>query len=221
MAVSSFRSFIRFVLAYVPLGHWTIIGLLSFSLIIFLIIRKKTSLYSASVLGIVFFVCSTLFETSVLIRCLGILPHATGYDFTIELKQLLQGSTIRKVEIISNFAVFVPIGFFLSEFLSTVKQVSVTRQIVYVTLIGLGFSLCIECSQFFLHVGFFELTDLVLNTVGAFVGAGLSALIRAAFAKTAKHADLLTTYPDIDTNRRSPSVDERTGSRDYRDGRNA
>ena len=35
-------------------------------------------------------------------------------------------------------------------------------------------SLCIEILQPALHVGFFELTDLVMNTVGGAIGAGMS-----------------------------------------------
>ena len=46
------------------------------------------------------------------------------------------------------------------------------------TLAGFGPSLTIECLQLLLHVGFFELTDLVMNTVGAFVGALISAGVR-------------------------------------------
>ena len=46
------------------------------------------------------------------------------------------------------------------------------------TLAGFGLSLTIECLQLLLHVGFFELTDLVMNTLGAFVGALISAGLR-------------------------------------------
>ena len=40
------------------------------------------------------------------------------------------------------------------------------------------FSLCMDCLQQVLYVGFFELTDLVMNTLGAFVGALISAGLR-------------------------------------------
>ena len=46
------------------------------------------------------------------------------------------------------------------------------RQLWLATLAGFGLSLTIECLQLLLHVGFFELTDLVMNTVGAVVGGG-------------------------------------------------
>ena len=50
------------------------------------------------------------------------------------------------------------------------------------TLAGFGLSLTIECLQLLLHVGFFELTDLVMNTVGAFVGALVSAGVKMVVA---------------------------------------
>ena len=58
-------------------------------------------------------------------------------------------------------------------------------RIGWATLSGFGLSLCIEFLQLMFRLGFFELTDLVLNTVGTFLGAGLvvgvgAALVRAA-----------------------------------------
>ena len=50
------------------------------------------------------------------------------------------------------------------------------------TLAGFGPSLTIESLQLLLHVGFFELTDLVMNTVGAFVGALVLAGVRKVVA---------------------------------------
>ena len=47
---------------------------------------------------------------------------------------------------------------------------------------GLSLSLCIESLQLLLRVGFFELTDLVMNTLGAFVGALISAGVRKVVA---------------------------------------
>ena len=43
---------------------------------------------------------------------------------------------------------------------------------------GFGLSLCIECLQLLLRVGIFELTDLVMNTLGEFIGALISAGLR-------------------------------------------
>ena len=46
------------------------------------------------------------------------------------------------------------------------------------TLVAFGLSLCIECLQLVLKVGFFEVTDLVMNTLGGFVGALISMGVR-------------------------------------------
>ena len=82
------------------------------------------------------------------------------------------------MEMLANFTVFIPFGLFLSEFLASAKRFSAGRRLGLATLAGFGLSLCIECLQLLLHVGFFELTDLVMNTLGAFVRAGMAILFR-------------------------------------------
>ena len=44
-------------------------------------------------------------------------------------------------------------------------------------LAAFGLSLCIECLQLVLHVGVFEVTDLVLNMVGGGVGTLISVVL--------------------------------------------
>ena len=78
------------------------------------------------------------------------------------------------MEMLANFTAFIPFGLFLSEFLVSAKRFSAGRRLGLATLAGFGLSLCIECLQLLLRVGFFELTDLVMNTLGAFVGAFIS-----------------------------------------------
>ena len=58
---------------------------------------------------------------------------------------------------------------------TSINQFSAGRRLGLATLAGFGLSLSIECLQLFLRVDFFELTDLVMNMVGAFVGALISA----------------------------------------------
>ena len=74
----------------------------------------------------------------------------------------------------ANIAAFVPFGLFLGEFLSEVLAVADRRRIWIVALCAFGLSLCIEGLQLVLKVGVFEVTDLVLNTVGGAVGAWMS-----------------------------------------------
>ena len=105
---------------------------------------------------------------------MGIMHHISGYNLTLDFSRLFQKSGQGPVETISNIAVYVPFGFLLGEALVEIKRLSSWRLIGWVTLAAFGLSLFIECLQLVLHVGFFELTDLVLNTVGAWIGGGVS-----------------------------------------------
>jgi len=66
-------------------------------------------------------------------------------------------------------------------FLASGKRLRARRRLGLAALVGFELSLIIECLQLLLHVDFFELTNLVMNTVGAFVGAGVSGVIRTVF----------------------------------------
>ena len=79
---------------------------------------------------------------------------------------------------LANVAVFIPFGFFLSEFLSTTKRFAPKCLIGRVALAAFGLSLCVESFQLIFRLGVFEITDLVLNTLGGFVGALISVGLR-------------------------------------------
>ena len=134
-------------------------------------------MYGALSLGITVLIVLFLLDSGILIRLYGHLPNGSGFSMKAELDRLLHGSK-RMVEMLANFGVFVPFGFFLSEFLSEMKRYDVRRRFVIASLAGFGFSLTIECLQLILHAGYFELTDLVMNTMGGFLGASLSAVGR-------------------------------------------
>lgn len=97
---------------------------------------------------------------------LGIMGHATGHNLTLDFTRMFRKSGQGPVETLSNIAVFVPFGFFLGEWLASSNRTGSWRRVGLVTLAAFGLSLCIECLQLVLHVGFFEVTDLVMNTVG-------------------------------------------------------
>jgi glycopeptide antibiotics resistance protein len=146
--------------------------------------------YGAIALGLTVFCGLFILDTAVVIRYFGIMKHTSGHNLTLDFSRLFQESGQRPVETFSNFAVFVPFGLCLAEFLadalavssagpkSTAKRLGAWRRIGRVALASLGLSLCIECLQLALHVGFFELTDLVLNTVGGGFGAWVSMGVR-------------------------------------------
>ena len=162
------------------------ISALSLASTVILLIRKKCSVYGAIALGLTVFMGLFLLDTAVGIRYLGIMKHAAGHDLTLDFSRMFRKSGQGPVETLSNFAVFVPFGFFLGEWMAALNRTGSWRRVGLVTLAAFGLSLCIECLQLVLHVGFFEVTDLVMNTLGAFIGASLVILWRAIFFREKK-----------------------------------
>ena len=151
---------------------------MSLTLTIILLIRKKCSAYGAIALGLMVFMGLFLLDTTVVIRLSSTVHSENGFSLAAEYHRLIHGGTARRTEMLSNVAAFIPFGFFLSEFLASLNRTGSWRRVGWVVLAAFGLSLCIECLQLIMHVGFFELTDLVMNTVGAFVGAGVAILFR-------------------------------------------
>ena len=148
------------------------------TIMIFLLFRKKYSLSGAGALGVSVFISLFILYTAVLMRYFGIMPHKFGVSYDVGFDRLFNGSRQVQVGTLCNIAVFIPFGFFGAEFLVSTKRFGGWRRIGLATLAGFALSLCIEILQLVLRVGFFEVTDLVMNTVGAFVGASLSAVGR-------------------------------------------
>lgn len=171
-------SYARGILTHVPGTHWAVMGVVSLALTVILLIRKKCSVYGAIALGLAVFMGLFLLDAAVVIRYLGITPHTSGYNLTLDLSRIFRKSGQGPAERISNIAAFVPFGFFLGEFLASTKRLDTWRRIGWVVLAAFCLSLSIEFLQLVLKVGFFEVMDLVLNTVGAFVGAGVSMVWR-------------------------------------------
>lgn len=121
-----------------------------------------------------------LLDAAVVIRYLGITPHTSGGNLTLDFSRMFQKSGQGPVESISNIAVFVPFGFFLAEFLASLNRTGTgsSRRVGWVVLAAFGMSLCIECLQLVLKVGFFEVMDLGMNTLGGLIGALISAGLR-------------------------------------------
>lgn len=155
----------------------------SFALTGILLIRKKCSAYGAIALGLTVFTGLVLVDTAVLIRHLGLLQHSTGHNLGFELDRLLHGSKDARSEVIFNLIVFVPFGFFLTEYLASTKRFTIGRRLGFATLAAFGLSLCIEILQLVLKVGFFEVVDLVLNTFGGVIGAVMAIAGRALLAR--------------------------------------
>lgn len=187
---SALQSYARGILTHVPWEHWAVMGVASLALTVILLIRKKCSVYGAIALGLTVFMGLFLLDTAVGIRYLGIMKHAAGHNLTLDFSRMFQKSGHGLVETFLNIAVFVPFGFFLAEFLaevsavfsagpkSTTKRLGAWRWIGRVSMASFAISLSIECLQLLLHAGFFEMKDLVLNTLGGFLGALISVGLR-------------------------------------------
>lgn len=178
MLYSDIYKYIHDILVQIPSLHWLVGGVLALAVSLFLLIVKKRSVYGSILLGITVFIGLLLLETAVVLRYCGIVHHATGYFNKLDLGRFLD--SVARKEVISNITVFVPFGFFLSEYLAAAKQYGVLRRLCCSALGAFLLSLIIEFLQIKLHVAFFDVTDLVMNTVGGFCGACLAALLRFA-----------------------------------------
>ena len=176
MISSVLPPYVHNILSHIPWGHWVIICAVAVVTGVLFGTRKRGAAYGAVALGLTVFTGLFLLDTAVFIRYFGYFPHGSGV--TLGMDRLVHPSTYGWAELISNVVVFVPFGLFLSELLSSTRRLRAGRQIGYVTLAGLGLSLGIECLQLALGVGYFELTDLVMNTLGAFGGGSLAVMVR-------------------------------------------
>ena len=77
------------------------------------------------------------------------------------------------LNVIGNIVAFVPFGFFLPMF----RKKKSFWTIIWVTIFGFLFSLAVELIQLLLKVGSFDVDDMLLNTIGAFVGVCIYMII--------------------------------------------
>lgn len=178
MSFTALLTYGRNILAHIPWEHWTVMGVLA--VMTFLWARKKCPVYGAVSLGFAVFVGLLLLDTAVGIRYWGLYDHGSGIVFKFDLDRLFRGTGQSRVELFSNVAVFIPFGFFLSEYLASAGRLQHFRRVGFATLVAFGLSLCMECLQLVFHVGFFEWVDMMMNTIGAFVGALCSFLLQRA-----------------------------------------
>lgn len=163
--------------------------------------RAGLSAYGAVALAIAVFAALLFVETTVVVRWCGYVQNGWGIHLNLDLGRIFHIHS-QGYESLFNIVAFVPFGFFLAEYLA-VSRIRATRLRAATTPAAPGqpastkfnplwrafaiavlatfcLSLCIECLQLALHVGFFELTDLVMNTLGGLVGALISLLFRMA-----------------------------------------
>jgi hypothetical protein len=182
MTYSAIETYARTVLARIPSWHWAVMGVLVLALMVFLLRRKEFSVYGTIALGFAVFIGLFLLDLAVANRLGEVRVAHSGIDLDAEYRMLTQGGRKGRMLRYANLLGFIPLGFFLSEFVSTTKRLGIWRRIGYATLLVFGFSLFVEFQQWILRVGFFELTDLVLNTAGGLIGATVSSMGRAVLS---------------------------------------
>lgn len=154
--------------------------------------RKQISVSGSIALGFTVFFGLFLIDALVLIRYWDIVPywHRDRIDLTAEFDRLLNCDRERRIEMLNNILAFMPFGLFLSEYFSSSSQHRPLPQLGYVTLAAFLLSLSIEFLQLFLHIGYFEVTDLVMNTLGAVIGAGVAIAIRGVLGVVCREKKL-------------------------------
>jgi len=168
------------VLSQIPWFHWALISCVAVVIVMWCLNQKKDSTYGAVVQALWVVVALILLDTLVLRRIGVQIEQHPEFDPVAEYRRLFHGNRMHQLYLILNLAAFVPFGLLMSEYLYATKKCSRRWNIRYVTLVAFLFSFCVECIQWVLKIGLFELTDIILNTLGAFLGGVVSLGIRYA-----------------------------------------
>ena len=172
--MSAFLKYIHDFTPQLSIEHWVVIFAISFAAALFVLKSKKITKG-----GSIALVCSILIGLFILDSLTvnrlitGVKPQYSGLDLSAELQRLIAPADTTRISMLFNVLAFVPFGFFLSWGILGIRHFNRKRCIDRVALIALGLSFCVEFLQFILKAGFFELTDIILNTFGAVLGASI------------------------------------------------
>ena len=106
----------------------------------------------------------------------------TSYKFNIfwSYIEALKGNREALLSIELNVLIFIPVGFGIAALL---KSKSNAMKVINVLLWALGISFLIEELQMLRHIGYFELDDLVNNTIGGGLGCCLHGLLKRFYQR--------------------------------------
>ncbi len=79
------------------------------------------------------------------------------------------------INVVGNIAAFIPLGFFIPVLYREQRKNKVIighyfRSFLFVTFLGMLFSMTVESIQIIAKVGSFDVDDLFLNTIGVIIG---------------------------------------------------
>jgi len=97
-------------------------------------------------------------------------PFAVIRDFQTRSLNLIPFTSANRSEMIANIMAFIPFGVMLGV---NLKQIS----FIYKMLLIFAFSLAVEIVQFILAIGVTDVTDIIMNTLGGFMGLALYLLV--------------------------------------------
>ena len=178
MPYSSFHDFISAAFPGLSWEHWAVMAGVAVAVVVAALRRSR--IYASVALGLTVFAGLFILDTLVVSRWgQRVEPHP-GPDLAAEFQRLLHGDPAQLFYMLFNVLAFLPFGLFFSEFLSASRpEMGDWRRLGVVTVAAFGLSLVAECLQWGLRVGMFELSDLVLNALGALLGAALASGARA------------------------------------------
>ena len=134
--------------------------------------RKRMSAGRCILIIVLFSYLLTVYISTVLARK-RMLDEAELLPVLWSWRQALSGRRYVQYMVIENIIMLMPIGFF---FPFIINKRYVALQTI---LFGAVFSLFIEVSQKVLHVGFFEVDDLLNNTIGVALGCTISSVYKS------------------------------------------
>ena len=176
---------LRPVFLHITWEHWVLMGIVSVIFVIFFFFRKRATIYSSIALGLSVFFGLFILDALALSRIGVQIEQHPEFNIIAEYQRLIHLDKPHGLYMLYNVLAFVPFGLFLSEFLSENKH---KRNLSLVALTAFGLSLLVESLQWFFRAGLFEVTDMVLNTLGALIGAAV-VLGARSIVKSANETD--------------------------------
>ena len=170
MTFSTFKLYLSAFIPDIPLSHWPVLAVMSLTFTLLLLRRRGYPVFCGFVFFAAVMLGSVLLDSMVLIRLFSDFRRSPGFDLAAEWRRLFHGSEEYRMLALFNVASFVPSGILHSVFLLASGRFSLRQSYGIAVLSSFGLSLSIECLQLASGTGVFELTDLMLNTLGATIG---------------------------------------------------